>query len=132
MTSQAPGPATREEKLDLPDGGSLAWAEWGDRAGRAVVFLHGTPGSRLFFPDPAQGLHEFRRVLRPHRRAAVCVIAAPERAPMLGVLPDILSQYLPDQREVLHLMFALADAERLARLFALAGFREISVTRETR
>jgi hypothetical protein len=51
---------------------------------------------------------------------------------MLGVLPDILSQYLPDQREVLHLMFALADAERLERLFALAGFCEINVTRETR
>ena len=106
--------------------------------GQGLPFADGTFDAVLcqlglmFFPDPAQGLHEFRRVLRPHRRAAVCVIAAPERAPMLGVLPDILSQYLPDQREVLHLMFALADAERLARLFALAGFREISVTRETR
>jgi len=106
--------------------------------GQALPFADGTFDAVLcqlglmFFPDPAQGLHEFRRVLRPHRRAAVCVIAAPERAPMLGVLPDILSQYLPDQREVLHLMFALADAERLERLFALAGFREINVTRETR
>jgi ubiquinone/menaquinone biosynthesis C-methylase UbiE len=106
--------------------------------GQALPFADGTFDAVLcqlglmFFPDPAQGLHEFRRVLRPHRRAAVCVIAAPERAPMLGVLPDILSQYLPDQREVLHLMFSLADAERLERLFALAGFHEINVTRETR
>jgi len=106
--------------------------------GHALPFADGTFDAVLcqlglmFFSDPAQGLHEFRRVLRPHRRAAVCVIAAPERAPMLGVLPNILSQYLPDQREVLHLMFSLADAERLARLFALAGFHEISVTRETR
>jgi len=43
---------------------------------------------------------------------------------MLGVLPDILSQYLPDQREVLHLMFSLADAERLERLFALPVSRD--------
>jgi SAM-dependent methyltransferase len=86
----------------------------------------------MFFPDPARGLAEFRRVLRPRRRAAVCVISARERAPMWGVLAEILSRYLPDQREVLHLMFSLADAGRLERLFALAGFGEISVTRETR
>jgi ubiquinone/menaquinone biosynthesis C-methylase UbiE len=29
----------------------------------------------MFFPDPARGLAEFRRVLRPRRRAAVCVIS---------------------------------------------------------
>ena len=40
----------------------------------------------MFFPDPARGLEEFRRVLRPRRRAAVCVIAARERAPMWGAL----------------------------------------------
>jgi hypothetical protein len=86
----------------------------------------------MFFPDPARGLAEFRRVLRPGRRAAVCVISARERAPMWGVLAEILSRYLPDQREVLHLMFSLADAERLEQLLALAGFCEIRVTRETR
>jgi len=86
----------------------------------------------MFFPDPARGLAEFRRVLRPGRQAAVCVISSRERAPMWGVLADILSRYLPDQREVLHLMFSLAAAGHLERLFALAGFREIRVTRETR
>jgi ubiquinone/menaquinone biosynthesis C-methylase UbiE len=86
----------------------------------------------MFFPDPAQGLAEFRRVLRPGRRAAVCVISARERTPMWGVLAEILSRSLPDQREVLHLMFSLADAGHLERLLATVGFREISVTRETR
>jgi ubiquinone/menaquinone biosynthesis C-methylase UbiE len=86
----------------------------------------------MFFPDPTQGLHEFRRVLRPRRRAAVCVVSARERAPMWGVLSEILSRYLPGQREVLGLLFTLADAGHLERLLALAGFREISVTRETR
>ena len=55
----------------------------------------------MFFPDPARGLAEFRRVLRPRRRAAVCVISARERAPMWGVLAEALSQHLADQREVL-------------------------------
>jgi hypothetical protein len=51
---------------------------------------------------------------------------------MWGVVAETLSRYLPDQREVLHLSFALADAGRLERLFVMAGFRESSVTRETR
>jgi hypothetical protein len=51
---------------------------------------------------------------------------------MWGALAEILSRYLPAQREVLHLLFALADAGHLERLLATAGFREISVTRETR
>lgn len=106
--------------------------------GQALPFAEGTFDSvicqlgLMFFPDPACGLAEFRRVLRPRCRAAVCVISAPDRAPMWGVLADILSRYLPDQRDVLHLSFALADAGRLERLMATAGFREISVKRDTR
>jgi ubiquinone/menaquinone biosynthesis C-methylase UbiE len=106
--------------------------------GQALPFADGTFDAVLcqlglmFFPDPAQGLHEFRRVLRPRRRAAVCVVSTRERAPMWGVLAEILSRYLQAQREVLRLIFALADAERLEHLLASAGFREIRVTRETR
>jgi ubiquinone/menaquinone biosynthesis C-methylase UbiE len=106
--------------------------------GQALPFADGTFDAvicqlgLMFFPSPARGLEEFRRVLRPHRRAAVCVISARERAPMWGVLAEVLSRYLPEQREVLHLLFTLADAGHLERLLAMAGFREISVTRETR
>lgn len=85
-----------------------------------------------FFPDPARGVMEFRRVLRRHRCAAVCVISTPERAPMWGVLADTLSRHFPDQREALHLSFALADTERLERLFRTAGFRDVRVRREVR
>src|SRR6266511_5916660 len=45
----------------------------------------------MFFRDPGRGLAEFRRVLRPRRRAAVCVISTPERAPMWGILAETLS-----------------------------------------
>jgi ubiquinone/menaquinone biosynthesis C-methylase UbiE len=41
----------------------------------------------MFFPDPARGLDEFRRVLKPDHRAAVCVISTAERAPIWGPSP---------------------------------------------
>jgi ubiquinone/menaquinone biosynthesis C-methylase UbiE len=85
-----------------------------------------------FFPDPGQGLAEFHRVLRTGRCAAVCVVSAPERAPMWSVLADTLSRYLPDQREVLQLSFTLADPERLERMLKMAGFRDIRLQREVR
>src|SRR5262245_10145882 len=54
--------------------------------GQGLPFADGTFDAVLcqlglmFFPDPAQGLHEFRRVLRPRRRAAVCVVSTRARA----------------------------------------------------
>lgn len=85
-----------------------------------------------FFPDPARGLTEFRRVLRRGRCAAVCVISTPERAPMWGAFADTLSRYLPEQRDTIYLAYALADPERLEQLFRRAGFRDVQVRRETR
>jgi ubiquinone/menaquinone biosynthesis C-methylase UbiE len=85
-----------------------------------------------FFPDPARGLAEFRRVLRPGCCAAVCVISTADRAPMWGILCEVLSRFLPEQRAILELSFSLADAKRLENLFASAGFWDISIERETR
>jgi SAM-dependent methyltransferase len=106
--------------------------------GQALVFPDATFDAVLcqlglmFFPDPARGLAEFRRVLRPGRRAAVCVISLASRAPMWGVLADTLSRYLTQHEKTLHLSFSLADATQLERLFGLAGFSDTRVTRETR
>lgn len=85
-----------------------------------------------FFPDPARGLLEFRRVLRPGTRAAVCVISSPDRAPMFGILADTLSRFMPERRHVLYLSFALADQRRLETLFAGAGFQDIRIEHEAR
>jgi ubiquinone/menaquinone biosynthesis C-methylase UbiE len=85
-----------------------------------------------FFPDPALALREFRRVLRIGGFAAVCVISTPDRAPMWGILADVLSRFLPDRRNILDLSFALADPKRLEDLLAGAGFRDIRVEREKR
>jgi len=106
--------------------------------GQALAFRDGSFDAVVcqlglqFFPDPARGLTEFRRVLRAGRCAAVCVISTPDRAPMWGVLADTLSRHLPDQRTALHLGFALADTERLEHLFRMTGFRDVQVKRETR
>ncbi len=85
-----------------------------------------------FFPDPAQGVREFRRVVRSGRRAAVCVIATPDRTPMWGVLADVLGRCFPDQRDVLGLSFSLSDPDRLRRMFGAAGFQDVQVERTTR
>ena len=85
-----------------------------------------------FFPDPARGLAEFHRVLRPGCCAALCVISTPDRAPIWGVLADVLSQFVPEQRDLLYLSFALADANRLEHLLASAGFRDVRVERVRR
>jgi ubiquinone/menaquinone biosynthesis C-methylase UbiE len=106
--------------------------------GQALAFRDGSFDAVVcqlglqFFPDPARGLAEFRRVLRLGRCAAVCVIATPDRAPTWGILADTLSRHLPEQRDVLHLTFALADTERLEHLLRMTGFHDVRVTRETR
>jgi SAM-dependent methyltransferase len=106
--------------------------------GQALVFPDATFDAVLcqlglmFFPDPARGLAEFRRVLRPGRRAAVCVISLASRAPMWGVLAETLSGHLPQHQDTLRLSFSLGDVARLEGLFGAARFRDTRVTRETR
>jgi len=85
-----------------------------------------------FFPDPARGVREFRRVLRKDGTVSICVISTPDRAPMWGNLADVLSRFLPELREVLFLSFALHDPSRLESMLVGAGFREVRVERTTR
>jgi len=85
-----------------------------------------------FFPDPALGLAEFRRVLRSGGSAAVCVISTPDKAPMWGILADAISRFVPALRNILYLSFSLADPTRVEGLLAGAGFRDVRVERERR
>jgi ubiquinone/menaquinone biosynthesis C-methylase UbiE len=85
-----------------------------------------------FFPDPARGLTEFRRVLRPGGKASVCVISTPDRAPMWGILAETVGRYLPEKRGILMSSFSLADARRFEDLFKGAGFTNVCVVRDVR
>jgi hypothetical protein len=71
-------------------------------------------------------------VLRGGGRAGICVISTPDRAPMWGVLADVLGRLLPEQRPIVQLSFSLADPARLESLLIGAGFHEVRVERQTR
>jgi ubiquinone/menaquinone biosynthesis C-methylase UbiE len=75
----------------------------------------------MFFPNPARGLSEFRRVLSPGGRAAVSVSASPSRS-YSGRINVVLARYVPSLAEATGRMFALGDAARLVSLFDSAGF----------
>ena len=52
MTSRPWQPLTDSE-LRLSDGRAVGYAVWGDPDGDPAVLCHGSPGSRMFSPDPA-------------------------------------------------------------------------------
>jgi ubiquinone/menaquinone biosynthesis C-methylase UbiE len=78
----------------------------------------------MFFPDPVRGLSEFRRVLRPGRRAAVSVNTVVERS-YNHQINEIIAKRVPSLTEAVARTFALGDAQRLGSLFAQAGFVDI-------
>ena len=51
---------------------------------------------------------------------------------MWGILADVLSRFVPEQRHTINLSFALADPIRLEGSLANAGFRDIRVQLEKR
>lgn len=115
-------------RLDAP----LYWPVNAD--GRALPFEDGAFDAVVcqlglqFFPDPAAGLSEFRRVVRSGGMVAVCVNATPDRLPMWGNLSDALDRFLTqEQRNVLAMSWSLADRARLEGLFNDAGFQDIRV-----
>jgi ubiquinone/menaquinone biosynthesis C-methylase UbiE len=85
-----------------------------------------------FFPDPARGLGEFRRVLRKGGWAGICVISTPDRAPMWGNLAEVLGRFVPKLRDILFLSFALHDPNRLEAMLVGAGFDDVHVEGTTR
>ena len=78
----------------------------------------------MFFPEPARGLSEFRRVLRPGRWAAVSVNTVPERS-YNHQINVILTRYVPGLAEAVTRTFSLGEAFRLGELFRECGFSQI-------
>jgi ubiquinone/menaquinone biosynthesis C-methylase UbiE len=80
----------------------------------------------MFFPKPARGLAEFRRVLRPGGWAAVSVNTVPERS-YNHQINVILTRYLPGLAEAVTRTFSLGEASRLEELFRGCGFSQIEI-----
>lgn len=92
-------------RLQLRDGRTLAYAEYGDPGGTPLLFFHGTPGSRLQFRDTDEAGRRWKvRILAPDRPGYGESTASPGRT---------VGQYADDVRD-------LADHLGL-RHFAVAG-----------
>jgi SAM-dependent methyltransferase len=78
----------------------------------------------MFFPEPTQGLSEFRRVLRPGGWTAVSVNTVPERS-YNHQINVILTRYVPGLAKAVTRTFSLGEASRLEELFREGGFSQI-------
>jgi SAM-dependent methyltransferase len=99
------------ERLDLPDesvDGVLC--RWG----------------YMLMSDPSAAFAETRRVLRPGGRLCCAVFASPEQNPWVALPSRVLQEggHMPPLEAGAPGILALADRERLRRLFTGGGFRE--------
>jgi ubiquinone/menaquinone biosynthesis C-methylase UbiE len=108
--------------VSVEDGQALSFA---DGSFDAVVCSLGL----MFFPDPARGLAEFHRVLRPGGWAAVSVHTVPDRSYNFQI-NVILARHMPSLAETITRTFALGDAAWLRLLFSEAGFVDIETQTE--
>jgi SAM-dependent methyltransferase len=77
----------------------------------------------MLMADPGSALAETRRVLRPRGRLSCAVFAGPEQNPWAALPSRVLQErgHMPPESGAPGIL-ALADRDRLRRLFDVAGF----------
>lgn len=108
--------------LAVEDGQALSFPDGGFDAVLCSAGL-------MFFRDPARGLSELHRVLRPGGRIAVSVTTVPERS-YNGRINLAVARYVPSLAEATARSFSLGDEARLRLLLTEAGFRDVEITTE--
>jgi SAM-dependent methyltransferase len=83
----------------------------------------------MLFPNPAKGLTEMRRVVKPEGKVAVIVFSALEKNPYQGIVFAIVQRLgnIPPPSPGEPWMFALGGPGALENLYRRAGFLNVSV-----
>ena len=83
----------------------------------------------MLFPNPAKGLTEMRRVVKPEGKAAVIVFSALEKNPYHGIPFGIVRRLgnIPPPAPGEPWMYALGDPRALEDVYRRAGFLNVSV-----
>jgi pimeloyl-ACP methyl ester carboxylesterase len=85
--------AVVDADLMLADGRRLGYAVWGEPEGQPALLFHGSPGSRLFCPDPVATAAAGVRLVTVDRPGYGRSAAAPDGASWTG--PRTSSSWSP-------------------------------------